>query len=482
MSNENAKVVFEVDGGLSDNRWRQYARNNPDLYDELACNDEPNPDVVAELHRVRKEGYGIVIASERNALNREPLVNWLIRNCDLRPGEYTLVDDAKYDAAEHFECVVAIYTPSEASCELHYSKTDIPTPRLFLIDKGRVVDYSEKRRALENEAKRLKLFPQDIAIDAKGEIIVNAPKVSMKAIVPAPDDLNAVFDAADDLGSSEDDPVHHQEGDPEEGYTESPEENGPSTASPVFSSPVANKVIVLYVTEDGNSELGQQITFAVRNLVKEGFPIAVIAHAGRERSIDVHERIRKFFPEIQQGQALIAFREDGIPYDSHVAKSLIDLNTMTGNNGASIVAYFSNVEHTAAMCDGFVGAGIAATTPAEVESMAQTLKLIAQHSRGEFGAGQAELSGGRTNYYLIRVENPQREEQPAYTAECEDIIEALNMTFDEGCEFKALWRTAAARLGNRKQGHTALYDAQKRVHYATRSLKQEERKKDLLES
>lgn len=48
------------------------------------------------------------------------------------------------------------------------------------------------------------------------------------------------------------------------------------------------------------------------------------------------------------------------------------------------------------------------------------------------------------------------------------------MTFDEGCEFKAIWRTAAARQANGKPGHDALYDAQKRVHYATRSLKEYE--------
>ena len=88
---------------------------------------------------------------------------------------------------------------------------------------------------------------------------------------------------------------------------------------------------------------------------------------------------------------------------------------------------------------------------------------------------EAVFTGGRVNYYLARVEHPQREDQAAYTAECEDIIQALGMTFDEGCEFKAIWRTAAARQGNGKPGRAqldqAVYDAQKRVHYAGRSLK-----------
>lgn len=84
----------------------------------------------------------------------------------------------------------------------------------------------------------------------------------------------------------------------------------------------------------------------------------------------------------------------------------------------------------------------------------------------------AELTGGRVNYYLADVRFPQRENQPAYVAECEDITHALKMTPEEFCEFKAIWRTAAARLHNGKPGHSAVYDAEKRVHYATRSLRQ----------
>lgn len=89
---------------------------------------------------------------------------------------------------------------------------------------------------------------------------------------------------------------------------------------------------------------------------------------------------------------------------------------------------------------------------------------------------EKKLTGGRVNYYLVRVAHPQREEQPAYQAECEDIIRALNMTFDEGCEFKAIWRTAAARMGNGKPDQKALYDTEKRVHYAQASLRQERNK------
>lgn len=80
-------------------------------------------------------------------------------------------------------------------------------------------------------------------------------------------------------------------------------------------------------------------------------------------------------------------------------------------------------------------------------------------------------TGGATSYYLVEVANPNQGIQP-YQAECGDIIEALGMDFNEGCEFKALWRGAAARnLGKVKEGNEdAKYDIEKRVFYAQRSL------------
>lgn len=84
-----------------------------------------------------------------------------------------------------------------------------------------------------------------------------------------------------------------------------------------------------------------------------------------------------------------------------------------------------------------------------------------------------KLSGGLNNYYIVPIKNPQRKEQEPYQAECEDIIQALGMTFDEGCAFKALWRNAAARMGNGKPGNKALYDCEKLVHYANRILAKE---------
>lgn len=81
-----------------------------------------------------------------------------------------------------------------------------------------------------------------------------------------------------------------------------------------------------------------------------------------------------------------------------------------------------------------------------------------------------KLSGGLNNWYVVPVKNPQRKEQEPYQAECEDIIQALGMTFDEGCAFKALWRNAAARMGNGKPGNTPVYDCEKLVHYSNRIL------------
>lgn len=89
---------------------------------------------------------------------------------------------------------------------------------------------------------------------------------------------------------------------------------------------------------------------------------------------------------------------------------------------------------------------------------------------------QAEttLQAGRTNYYLVWVEHPQREDQAPYRAECEDLIEALGLTFDEGNIFKEIWRTANARKGNGKPGQDDLRAGQKIVHYAKRILRKVE--------
>lgn len=83
---------------------------------------------------------------------------------------------------------------------------------------------------------------------------------------------------------------------------------------------------------------------------------------------------------------------------------------------------------------------------------------------------EGEISGGLVNYYLVKVNHPQREDQAPYQAECEDIIDALELNPDEANIFKEIWRTANQRQGLGKKGNTPLRAAQKMVHYATRIL------------
>lgn len=84
---------------------------------------------------------------------------------------------------------------------------------------------------------------------------------------------------------------------------------------------------------------------------------------------------------------------------------------------------------------------------------------------------ETKLTGSRVNYYLVYVAHPQREDQSAYQAECEDIIEALELNPDEANIFKELWRSANARKHNGKPDHNPLYGAEKIVHYAGRILR-----------
>lgn len=89
---------------------------------------------------------------------------------------------------------------------------------------------------------------------------------------------------------------------------------------------------------------------------------------------------------------------------------------------------------------------------------------------------QNKLSGGLNNYYLVDVPFPQRESQAGYQAECEDIIEALELNPDEANIFKEIWRSANARKANGKPGHSAVYGAEKIVHYAGRILRRLKRR------
>ncbi len=83
----------------------------------------------------------------------------------------------------------------------------------------------------------------------------------------------------------------------------------------------------------------------------------------------------------------------------------------------------------------------------------------------------AEYTGGSSSYYRKYIEKPTTPGTDPYIAECNDIIEALNMNFAEGNIFKAIWRMCAARLGKTKKGYTdGRYDAEKVLFFAERLL------------
>jgi len=97
----------------------------------------------------------------------------------------------------------------------------------------------------------------------------------------------------------------------------------------------------------------------------------------------------------------------------------------------------------------------------------------AEGSKKAFTSAKHTSSGSNNDYWLLYIKNPKR--LTPYTAECEDIIEALDMSFQEGEAFKAIWRKAGQRLGKGKPGNTALRDAEKIAHFGQRMVAIEER-------
>lgn len=91
---------------------------------------------------------------------------------------------------------------------------------------------------------------------------------------------------------------------------------------------------------------------------------------------------------------------------------------------------------------------------------------------------EKEYTGGSVSYYAVDVNAPINEASDPYTAECQDIIEALKLDFNEGNVLKAIWRRAAARLGRSKKGYDdGMYDAEKIVFYGQRLVAIEQRAK-----
>lgn len=118
---------------------------------------------------------------------------------------------------------------------------------------------------------------------------------------------------------------------------------------------------------------------------------------------------------------------------------------------------------------------------ARIRQAPTSSKPVQQTTNEENEAMKTENSGSHCEYYYCPVTHPRNPGQKsAYVANCEDIIQALGMTFDEGCEFKSLWRRARARQGFVKAESSAVRDAAKALHYAERVFEFESRKAEAM--
>lgn len=92
---------------------------------------------------------------------------------------------------------------------------------------------------------------------------------------------------------------------------------------------------------------------------------------------------------------------------------------------------------------------------------------------------EPEYTGGSVNYYKVTIRKPTSG-GAQYTAECNDVIEALGMNYAEGNIFKAIWRRCAARtLGLQKAGYDeGTYDAEKAIFFGQRLVLQDEISKE----
>lgn len=83
-------------------------------------------------------------------------------------------------------------------------------------------------------------------------------------------------------------------------------------------------------------------------------------------------------------------------------------------------------------------------------------------------------SGGDNDYWIAEITHPKRLDP--YKAECEDLIEHFQMSFQEGEAFKALWRNGMLRIGKGKPEDSNLRNAEKVSHFGKRMVVIEARK------
>ena len=86
-----------------------------------------------------------------------------------------------------------------------------------------------------------------------------------------------------------------------------------------------------------------------------------------------------------------------------------------------------------------------------------------------------ENSGGSCSYYEKNVYSVALNK--VQLVECKDVMTALELNHDEINMFKEIWRSAAARQGKKKEGHTALRGAHKIKFFADENLARVKRQK-----
>lgn len=118
----------------------------------------------------------------------------------------------------------------------------------------------------------------------------------------------------------------------------------------------------------------------------------------------------------------------------------------------------------------------ACITPNPVPSVREIMEQMQRDMQEKYKSttpqDAGEHTGGSVSYYSVNVTRPTSGGE-AYTAECNDIIEALGMNFAEGNVLKALWRICALRKGKKKRGADPVYDAEKIVFFGERVLDQQ---------
>lgn len=170
----------------------------------------------------------------------------------------------------------------------------------------------------------------------------------------------------------------------------------------------------------------------------------------------------------------------GVPAKCHKWAAKVQPSAKTGCSTAPIGSTFAansglimaSIEQAAAASAAKMGDDASKLFSIETENLT---KQIQKASKTPAKAEVKQDNGSNGSYY--EVDCVSHKDGHAYMAECQDIIDALQMTFNEGNTFKSLWRLAAARLGKVKgEGGKELYDAQKVEFYGKRVLKAQEAK------